>query len=90
MSDATEARSTRFTEPPQTIHRHPYSRARYGAYDGQHVLVEQDEAWGIFNRNAEWLEGPLRNADPVFTRWVTGKHLMDAVLASKGRLEDWS
>jgi len=89
-SEATETRSARFAEPPRSFHRYPYAGARYGAYDSDHVLVEQNGDWGIFDRNARWIEGPLRIADPIFTRWVTSIFIMEAVLEKKGRLEDWS
>jgi hypothetical protein len=90
MSEDKGKRSTRFAEAPRSVHRYPYSGARYGAYDSEHVLVEQNGDWGVFTRNAEWIEGPLRMADPIFARWVTSKFIMDAVLEKKGRLEDWS
>ena len=80
----------RFSKPPSNFYRYPYTGARYGAYDGHHVRVEQDGAWGIFTRNAEWIEGPLRVADPTFARWVTGRILMDEALERTGRAEDWS
>jgi hypothetical protein len=90
MSRDEGTKDSRFADPPTAFYRYPYSGARYGAYDGQHVRVEQNGKWGIFTRNAEWIEGPLRVADPIFARWVTGKLLMDAVLERKGKLEDWS
>jgi hypothetical protein len=93
MSEDSEdkgRRSARFAERPRTFHRYPYTGARYGAYDGQHVLVEQDGEWGIFTRNAEWIEGSLRVADPTFARWVTGKLIMDAVLEESRKSGGWS
>jgi len=87
---AAHKEEARFDEPPERFHRHPYSSARYGAYDANHVRVEEDGKWGLFTRNAEWIDGPLRSADPIFARWVTGKFIMEAVLRRAGRWEDWS
>jgi hypothetical protein len=77
-------------ETPQTFHRHPYTQARYGALGVDRVRVEHERKWGLFSRNADWVEGPLRIADPIFARWVTGKFMMEAVLERAGQREHGS
>lgn len=90
MIEGDAGEDARFEEPPRTFHRHPYTQARYGAYDANRVRVEHQGDWGIFSRNAEWIAGPMRIADPIFARWVTGLFLMEAALERAGKLEDWS
>lgn len=90
MFEDTGTEDARFEEPPKAFHRHPYTQARYGAYDANHVRVEHEGEWGVFSRNADWIEGPMRIADPIFARWVTGTFLMNAALERAGKLEDWS
>jgi hypothetical protein len=62
--------------------RHPYYGGRYAAIDANLVLVEtEDGDWGRFDRNAKWIYGPLRHADPIFCRWVTGEIIASNHLA---------
>lgn len=64
------------------FYRHPYAPLRFAAYDGQRVRVESETAWGEFTRDGVWLEGPLRHADPIFCRWVTGEHIFNQRIAT--------
>jgi hypothetical protein len=62
--------------------RHPYYPARYAALAADRVRVEAETGdWGEFDRNAVWLEGPLRHADPVWCRWVTSEIAASQALA---------
>ncbi len=65
--------------------RHPYYPARYAALAKDRVRVEGDSGeWGEFDRNGTWLEGPLRHADPIFCRWVTGELIATDCAARAG------
>ncbi len=60
--------------PNLKFSRHPYYPGRYAAVEANLVRVETETGeWGHFDRNANWIEGPLRHADPIFCRWVTGE-----------------
>ncbi len=62
--------------------RHPYYPARYAALAKNLVRVESESGdWGEFDRNGNWLKGPLRHADPIFCRWVTGELIAGECLA---------
>ena len=62
--------------------RHPYYPGRYAAIESDLVRVETDSGeWGHFDRNANWIEGPLRHADPIFCRWVTGELIAKECMA---------
>ena len=59
------------------FYRHPYYTARYAALDATHVRVETESGeWGEFTRNGVWIGGPLRHADPIYCRWVTGEIIL--------------
>lgn len=68
------------------FHRHPYAPLRFAAYDRDRVRVESDTEWGDFTRDGVWLDGPLRHADPIFCRWVTGEQICkEAIAKAKDR-----
>ncbi len=84
MSDASSIEPEHFRQSNLKFCRHPYYPGRYAAIDADQVLVQaEDGAWGRFNRNARWIEGPLRHADPIFCRWVTGEIIARENLASR-------
>ena len=65
--------------------RHPYYPARYAALGADRVRVETDGGeWGEFDRNARWIGGPLRHADPIYCRWVTSEIKAEAATARSG------
>lgn len=65
--------------------RHPMSMQTYRAIDPRRVRVESRSAWGLFTENGEWIEGPIRSADPTFCRWVASGCLLQERSASKSR-----
>jgi hypothetical protein len=65
--------------------RHPMSMQTYRAESPHRVRVESHTAWGVFTENGEWLEGPIRSADPTFCRWVASGRLLQERAAAKSQ-----
>ncbi len=82
VSDINETQPEQVLASNLKFSRHPYYNGRYAAIDANLVRVEiADDKWGHFDRNANWIEGPLRHADPLFCRWVPGEIIASACLA---------
>ncbi len=67
--------------------RHPLSGAVYTVRDDGNIDVEaRDGRSGIFDANAVWISGELREADPHFTGFIGGPALQSrrAAVASAG------
>lgn len=64
------------------FHRHPYADEYYAAYDEERVRVRHGDDWGDFSRDGVWIDGPLRQCDPIFARWVTSEHIFSRVIAA--------
>lgn len=55
--------------------RHALSGTEYRRLDDGTVLVRgRDGVEGIFNREAVWISGERRSADPGLCRWVSDGH----------------
>ena len=50
--------------------RHPLTMHTYTAESPERIRLEGRNGWGVFTANGEWIEGPIRWADPTFCRWV--------------------
>ena len=50
--------------------RHPLTLHSYTAESRDRIRLESRNGWGVFTANGEWIEGPIRWADPTFCRWV--------------------
>jgi len=59
--------------------RHPLSGYVYErGDDGLVHVTDHDGNVSKFTAEAEWVEGPVRNADPNMTDWIGGKQLPDS------------
>ena len=56
--------------------RHPFGGALYTCTPEGNIRVEDGTKWGLFQRDGQWIEGELREADPQHP-------LHDPVLAAK-------
>jgi hypothetical protein len=50
--------------------RHPLTLHTYTAESPDRIRLEFRSGWGVFTASGEWIEGPIRSADPTFCRWV--------------------
>ena len=57
----------------------------YAAENSKRVRLERGASWGVFTQNGEWLDGPIRYADPTFCRWVASGHVMQERREKIGR-----
>jgi hypothetical protein len=55
------------------FYRHPTSGMHYAAIDKNRVRIKRGDIWGEFDRNGNYINGPLRSCDPAFCRWVTSE-----------------
>jgi hypothetical protein len=69
--------------------RYPYSGDLYLAERHDWIRVQRagsDDLWGYFNGDGQWLEGPLRSADPTFCRYMSS----GCIVAERSRLRSES
>ncbi|MGD9946587.1 MAG: hypothetical protein AB7S98_25510 [Burkholderiaceae bacterium] len=66
--------------------RHPVTGALYTDQDGR-VRVEHEGRCGLFREDGCWLEGELRNADPLMCKWIAGHRFGDQVPFRNQRLQ---
>jgi hypothetical protein len=52
--------------------KHPFSGALYTCTPEGTIRVEDRGKTGLFQRDGQWIEGELREADPQFCGWVAG------------------
>ncbi len=52
--------------------RHPFTNQLYTSLGDGTVRVEDGARWGRFQRDGQWIEGDLREADPQFCGWIAG------------------
>jgi hypothetical protein len=55
--------------------RHPLSGAIYEENGDGLVRVSKDGQWGTFTAGGEWVDGPLKHADPHVCLWVGGRQV---------------
>lgn len=66
---------------------HPVSRALYEQDGRGNVRVMLDDKVGLFQRDGEWIEGEVFEADPEFCNWIGGPKLVHHRLQVGG--ENW-
>jgi len=68
--------------------RHPLTLHTYTAEGTDRVRLENSGGWGVFTASGEWIEGPIRSADPTFCRWVASGLVFKQRLMHCGGVDD--
>jgi hypothetical protein len=66
--------------------RHPVTGAVYTDASGN-VRVEHDGRVGLFRKDGAWIEGDLREADPMMCIWIAGHNYEGDVPFGNHRLQ---
>ena len=66
--------------------RHPVTGAVYTDASGN-VRVEHEGRVGLFRKDGAWIEGELRDADPMMCIWIAGHNYEGDVPFGNHRLQ---
>jgi hypothetical protein len=69
--------------------RYPWTGDVYTAESACRVRVEHADQWGYFDDRGNWLEGPLRHADPCFCLYISTQWQVEQDPARWLRVAHW-
>ena len=61
---------------------HPFTHALYERDGEGNILVtDTDDRWGLFRADGSWIEGELRECDPQLCGWIAGPQVANHRMA---------
>jgi hypothetical protein len=69
--------------------RFPFNGDVYTAEGSSRIRCARGETWGYFDSSGNWLEGPLRYADPTFCRYMGTQWVVEGDPAKYLRVAHW-